>query len=52
MRRVLSRFWTDPDMRKDAWGVVALFAILEAMLWIGHGAGLAIGGDQLLEVVK
>ncbi len=50
--RFLSWLKADPDRLADAIGAVALFGFFVALIWIGHGAGLATGGDQLLEVVR
>lgn len=50
--RILSRIKVNPDRLGDAAGAVALFAILGALFWIGHGLGLPTGGDQLMEAVR
>lgn len=50
--RHLSRIRVSADMIGDALGCAALIVILVAGIWIGHGAGLPTGGDQLLEVVR
>ncbi len=50
--RFVSWMKADPDRLAAAIGAIALFAMLAALIWISHGAGLATGGDQLLEVVK
>ena len=39
--RILSWLRDHPDMLKDAWGVVAIFLLLEAIIWIGHGLGIS-----------
>lgn len=43
----------DPkDVRDDICGAIILFALLIGGFWLAHGAGLATGGDELLQVVE
>jgi len=50
--RILSRIKVNPDRLEDAAGAIALFVILGALFWIGHGLGLPTGSDQLMEGLR
>lgn len=49
--RFLSRIKVNADTIGDVLGIVAIFGLMVAGFWIGHGLGLPTGGDQLMEVV-
>lgn len=46
--RLLSRVRVNPDTLGDAFGTVALFVLLGAIVWIGFGLGLSMGGEELI----
>lgn len=49
--RILSRKKVNADRIADALAVIAIFGLMVAGFWIGHGIGLPTGGDQLMGVV-